>query len=156
MKTPTWVANLLVQILFVPAWFLIPTQDLLEMLNGAIVALSLGIAIAYRKGIGEVLTKPFLFLMGSDALILAVFQTAVATSAVFTSLFIWRIVEEQDGFTTHWSWAFARWVMCSSLALFLVSSSTVDSRVPPTNYITAGWVVAAGVSVALIVVAVSV
>jgi hypothetical protein len=137
---------------FIPFVYLLPRQELFEILNSIVFAISIGIVVSYAPGVWQGLRSPIEWLRSGDALQIGIAIGWLATGIVFGSLWLWRLTGKNDLFVDHGINAWSRWVLCTAGFMHLAAAGSIDGRVPTRAYLRAGILTAVGIIMGTIVI----
>jgi hypothetical protein len=136
-RSVVWLGFLL-WLSFVPAIWLVPRQELFELLNAVVFSIASGIVVGYAPGVWVALQKPIKALPAGDGLQIGIVLSWAATAMVFGVLYYWRLTGKDSGIVDHGLNAFSRWVLISAGFMHLAAAGSIDSVVPLRAYLRAG------------------
>jgi uncharacterized membrane protein YczE len=131
-------------VIFIPFIFLFPRQELFEILNAIVFAVSFGILVGYAPGVWQSLKRPISSLRAGDALQIGVAIGWAATAVVFAILWYWRLVGKETDIIDHGISAFSRWMLLTAGFMHLAAAGSIDGMVPLKAYLRAGIYTAIG------------
>lgn len=152
-----WVSNvvwlgLALWIGFIPFIWYLPRQELFEVLNAIVFAVSSGIVVGYAPGVWEALKSDIRDLHSGDALQIGILIGWAATAFIFGALWWWRLSGKGDPIMDHGMNAFSRWVLITSGFLHLAASGSIQGRIPLRSYLRAGVLTSIGIILGVIVI----
>jgi hypothetical protein len=137
--------GLILWIGFLPFIFLVPRQELFEMLNAIVFAIAAGVVVGYAPGVWQALKSDIRNLRSGDALQIGIAIGWVATAFVFGVLWWWRLSGKDSELIDHGLTAFSRWMLITAGFMHLAASGSVDGRVPLKSYLRAGIMTTVGI-----------
>lgn len=140
---------------FLPFIYILPRQELFELLNAVVFAIASGVVIGYAPGVWEALRSDIRELRSGDALQIGIAIAWGATAFIFGILWWWRLTGKDSPIIDHGLNAFSRWVLITAGFLHLAASGSVDGRVPLRSYLRAGIMTALGLTMGAIVIAIA-
>lgn len=122
-----------------------PADLLVQMLNGAIVALGIGVCIAYFPVIRGVLTDRHRWIDRADILALGIFLGWLAICGRAVWGLVWRYNEKPDDWVDGGVVSYLLYVGVCAAAFHLLAPGAVGHRIPSREWVKVGVICAAGV-----------
>jgi hypothetical protein len=142
--------GLILWIGFLPFIFLVPRQELFEMLNAILFAIAAGVVVGYAPGVWQALKSDIRNLRSGDALQIGIAIAWAATAIVFAVMWWWRLSGKDSELIDHGFTAFSRWMLITAGFMHLAASGSVDGRVPLKSYLRAGIMTTVGIILGVI------
>lgn len=113
-------------ILFAVMVLVVPTSDLIELLNGLFLGLAVLVGIVWGPGLARTLVsrgpvnRVKLFAAGIGCIWLSVLLQRLLS-------FAYRYFGRPDGWTDHWAWSLAIWLAMMGAVYHIAASGTDDT-----------------------------
>jgi hypothetical protein len=148
-----------VVLFIIAAWFIywpvemiIPTNVLLEFINGMIASMSIGIVTAYMPGAWEVLRRRPYRLSGGDLLMVGATLVQMAIAALFVWGWAYRLLDEPEYMIDHplRGWIVYALFIGSVLHLMAWEVEEAEHSLPTKGWVHLGAWISAGLGLVVV------
>lgn len=149
-------------IFLILAWFaywpvaaITPQDIVLELINGMIAALSVGLVVSYTPAVWQRLRRSSKTVSGADMLVLGIATVQVAIAALFIWAWIYRILETPEWMVDHPVRGWIVYLLALGGVLHLMASSVgiTEETIPDKTWMQLGIATAVGLAVGVLVLA---
>lgn len=141
-----WASIFPVMLLFSPA-------VKLALMSAMTTAVAAGICWGYGKAAFTSLKRPLEEMREEDALIIGIFISWLGNLLIFLAVFIWRTLGKPEGFIEQEWNLLGRWMLITGGWLHMSAANAIDGKVPTRAHIKAGWFIACGALVGMLIIA---
>jgi hypothetical protein len=131
---------------------MVPQPIFVELINGLVAALSVGLAIAYAPGIWTMTRRSPYKLSGADMLVLGVTMVQVAIAALFAWAWLYRYSSAPEWMDNHIfrGWMIYQLMIGCVLHLLASDVGVLKNEVPARSWKHLGLIAAIGIGLGLI------
>ena len=143
----------LVWLLYWPIAWALPQPIIVELVNGMVAALSVGLAIAYAPGIWTMTRRNPYHLTGADMLVLGVTMVQVSIAALFAWAWFFRYSANPEWMSNHLFRGWMVYQLMIGCVLHLIASDVgvLKNQVPARSWKHLGLITAIGIGLGVLV-----
>jgi hypothetical protein len=153
VKNRLFQVIMLAWVLYWPVVYFVPPRILLELINGIVAALSMGLVVAYAPGIWTLTRRMPYKMSGGDMLVFGITLVQISLAALFAWGWWYRYLDQPAWMIDH---AFRGWMtyllMLGSILHLLASDvGVVNNAIPERGWVHLGLATFIGLAIGTVV-----